>query len=119
MRYHHQIFVEARAVVRIQKCRTVPSFWDAKLQDVNGQSCGVSFVFPKIVPAEIGEDQNGSEHGEYRDSPMITQGNESIRKFHGLGSWRTGDALHQGLTIRNYVTMANLEFHPLIDQIGE
>ncbi len=49
MRHHHQVAVEARAVIGIQKCATVPRFRDAEFEDVRSQCGGIPLIFPQII----------------------------------------------------------------------
>jgi len=70
VRDHHEIAVEARAVIGIEESKPVPGFWDSELQNIGSESGGVAFIFPQIIAAKIGKDEERSDRRQDDDWPM-------------------------------------------------
>ena len=78
MRHHDKVAVETCAVIGIQKCGAIPSFWNTEFQNVRGERSGVALIFPQIIGAEICEYESRGKDGYDYKRPVLPETAERV-----------------------------------------
>jgi hypothetical protein len=55
MSHHDQVAIQSRAVIQIEKSRTIPRLRHAELQNIHGKRSSVAFVLPQVIQTQIRE----------------------------------------------------------------
>ena len=65
--------IQARSLIGVDESDTIPSFGNALFDNIRGKDCGVPFISPQVIGAEICEYKDGAGNGYDREPPVRPQ----------------------------------------------